>query len=181
LTEVIYEAPARSGESIESLADSVRRAVGLMDQMYFPVLEFLEFGLAHFVDGMEFDIAEAKELGAREGAVDPLKRVLYIRSDIYDAASKDNGRARFTVAHEIGHALMHVGTLNRALPSQSVPAYKNPEWQANRFSASLLMPRHLVCECYSVAQVMEGFVVSREAASLRAEQIGLQNNWGAAS
>jgi len=60
-------------------------------------------------------------------------------------------RQRFTVAHEIGHFLLHdfkpvwvcqaVGlTASRLSYKQTVPAYAHEERQANRFAADLLMP-----------------------------------------
>jgi len=57
-----------------------------------------------------------------------------------------------------------------------VPIYKSPEWQANRFAAALLMPRAHVRVCSSVSEVMKNFVVSGEAAAVRAKAIGMKKN-----
>jgi Zn-dependent peptidase ImmA (M78 family) len=177
LTEIMFEAPPRSGEDIENLADAIRHAVGLENAPYFPVVEFLEFGLAEVVDGMFYDVQSADLLGGREGAVDPVKRALYIREDVYAAVTNHDRRARFTVAHEIGHAVMHVGTLNRVLPRQQViPPFCQPEWQANRFAAALLMPRHLAAMFGSVTEISVKFGVSVPAARLRGKTLGLSTN-----
>lgn len=175
MSDIAFEAPPRSGENIEDLADAVRQACGVLDQPYFPVVPFVEKALQHFVPGILFDVVEAEELGARMGAVNPLTGAFMIREDVYDAAVEDQPRHRFTVAHEVGHALMHIGTLNR-LPKSTgkVPAYMDPEWQANRFAAALLMPRHLVRTCVSVDEIMQRFRVSRESAVLRIRTLKLR-------
>ena len=174
MSDIVFEAPPRSGENIEDLADAVRQAFGLFDETYFPVVPFVEKGLQHLVPGILFDVVEADLLGARMGAVNPLTGAFMIREDVYEAAVSNLPRHRFTVAHEAGHALMHVGTLNRMPPSTGkVPAFRDPEWQANRFAAALLMPRHLVSKCASVGEIMQRFGVSRECAERRIKTLRL--------
>jgi IrrE N-terminal-like domain len=174
VTDIPFEAPPRSGNSIEGFADAIRKALGLYEIPFFPVVEFLEFGLPRVVPGMYYDVQSKLLLGGREGAVDPIKRAVYIREDVYDAAVRHERRARFTVAHEIGHALLHVGTLNRVLPRQSIPTFRQPEWQANRFAAALLMPRHLVAQYESLPEISVTFGVSEHAASVRARELKLR-------
>jgi Zn-dependent peptidase ImmA (M78 family) len=62
-------------------------------------------------------------------------------------------RQRFTIAHEIGHLLLHKGTeihVDKALfninlrDSVSSRALDRNEIDANRFAAELLMPKHLL-------------------------------------
>jgi len=175
MSDIVYEAPPRSGDNIEDLADAVRKAFGLFDETYFPVVAFVEKGLQHLVEGILFDVVEADLLGARMGAVNPLTGAFMIREDVYEGAVNNEPRPRFTVAHEAGHALMHVGTLNRMEPSTGrVPAFRDPEWQANRFAAALLMPRHLVRKCTSVAEIVQRFGVSRESAERRIKTLGMR-------
>jgi len=69
---------------------------------------------------------------------------------------------------------MHIGTLNRMAPSASVATYRDPEWQANRFAAALLMPRGLVRQCKSVEEIMRRFGVSKESAELRVKTLKLE-------
>ncbi|WP_441279828.1 ImmA/IrrE family metallo-endopeptidase [Bradyrhizobium sp. 63_E2_N1_3] len=174
MSDIIFEAPPRSGDNIEDLADAVRQAFGLLDVPYFPVVPFVELGIQHLNPGIMFDVVEGDLLGARMGAVNPLTGQFMVREDIYDAAVQGQPRHRFTVAHEAGHAMMHVGTLNRMPASVGkVPAFRDPEWQANRFAAALLMPRHLVRQCTSVAEIMQRFGVSRECAEFRIKTLKL--------
>jgi len=175
MSDIVFEAPPRSGDGIEDLADAVRQMFGLFDEHFFPVVPFVEKGLQHLVPGILFDVVEADLLGARMGAVNPLTGAFMIREDVYEGAVRDQPRHRFTVAHEAGHALMHIGTLNR-MPSSNrkAPAFRDPEWQANRFAAALLMPRHLVRRCRSAEEIMRRFGVSKECAELRIKTLKME-------
>ena len=57
----------------------------------------------------------------------------------------DNARARFSLAHEIAHVVLHGKQsdsfdLKAARNSGRVPAYRDSEWQANTGAAALLAP-----------------------------------------
>lgn len=115
---------------------------------------------------------------------------MFIREHAIIAVNKRHPRVRqrFTIAHELGHAVLH---------SQQTPLFvddlqilrrerghHNPqEMQANRFAAELLMPeekiRHLVTaefdlydEAY-IAQLARLFDVSAQAFSTRLLTLGL--------
>lgn len=81
---------------------------------------------------------------------------------------------RFTVAHEIGHLLMHsLGVYDHHTPSKSNCLYLLQEKQANRFAARLLIPRHAVRELLiggaTVEQMASIFLVSRNVMDERVE------------
>jgi hypothetical protein len=95
--------------------------------------------------------------------------------------------ARSTIAHECGHAILHVPEFRakrkllrsvqgdasiRLYRQQDIPTYRNPEWQAHRFAAGLLMPGMMVeiavregakslAELSDIFNVSEPFVRSR--------------------
>jgi len=91
-------------------------------------------------------------------------------------------RARFTIAHELGHYFLHMDSmppndsgLITCLRSDSSPI----ETQANRFAAELLMPEALVRQeyakmvipvCESLAEI---FQVSNQAMEIRLKQLEL--------
>ncbi len=63
-------------------------------------------------------------------------------------------RARATLAHELGHAILHVPILrrrmslpnaetllNRKMRRDEIPPYRDPEWQAWAFAGNFLAPR----------------------------------------
>lgn len=98
------------------------------------------------------------------------------------------GRFCFTLGHELGHWLLHRPQIEAEKvaptlfgPAASVPAFicrssekKAPaEWQADQFSAGLLMPRHLVkaafrAACGELAIELEGLRTRREDAAIQA-------------
>jgi Zn-dependent peptidase ImmA (M78 family) len=171
MSDIVFAAPARSGESIDELADAIRKMFGLEDETFFPIVAFIEMGLPHLVEGLVFHIMDPPSMGPRMGAVNPLTREFLIREDVYDGAVLHNPRHRFTLSHEAGHAIMHIGTLNRMAPAIRVVTYCDPEWQANRFAAALLMPRALVRRCKSAEEITKQFGVSKESATLRARAL----------
>lgn len=91
-------------------------------------------------------------------------------------------RKRFTIAHEIGHYLlhsenvMHHDNINLELPD--VVLYRSDnvtgatEVEANAFAAELLMPEHLISECVesgveSIEGLANAFNVSQDAMRYR--------------
>jgi|GEM_PF-266062 len=89
------------------------------------------------------------------------------------------GRKRFTIAHELGHFMMH--------RSQALTVCKNPfreknplESEANKFAASLLMPRNLFrarCDanlfnCNILSELAHAFDASLTATALQYSEIG---------
>lgn len=159
-------------EYIERVTWGLRQALALTDP-YLPVAELLEFGLPRIAPGFDYDIVEAAAMGQRHGAVNPVTRVLMVREDVYDGLVAGVGRDRFTVCHEIGHAVLHPQTLNRVRPGQTARPFENPEWQADNFSGSLLMPRHMMLIMGSISEIVGEFGVSEDAAKVRARILGL--------
>lgn len=99
-------------------------------------------------------------------------------------------RQRFTMAHELGHFLLHRGRIgdgiddDRAYRSTEVGKYHNTkigraeETEANRLAALILMPSELVRkECgyaSSIDALAKRFQVSRQAMEIRLSTLGLQ-------
>jgi Zn-dependent peptidase ImmA (M78 family) len=87
-------------------------------------------------------------------------------------------RRRFTIAHEIGHFVLHP---QRRAPERGGAA--NASWQAqereaDRFAAELLMPEHLVREAVvvhgcDVGRLADRFDVSHQAMQVRLRGLGL--------
>ena len=102
-------------------------------------------------------------------------RNIKFKSSVIDAtddiADPGYNRARFTVVHEVGHALKHhrisvalAGGLARALPPRA--PYESAECEANAFAAHFLMPASAIKKCsYNPVQVSRLCHVSTEAAS----------------
>ena len=97
-------------------------------------------------------------------------------------ASMNLGRARFSIAHELGHVLLgHRFEHGRnAGPGLPVPRIAWQERQADRFAVELLMPASLLAgepraqggDC-GVAELSRRYKVSAQAMRIRLEALGL--------
>lgn len=139
--------------------------------------ELGQYGFRFRVDDLPF---------GTEGRIDD--EDLVIDTDVYEALLNGDLRARFTCAHEIGHAILH-GTQLRAMNAgkrgsvhlhrrESLPAYRDPEWQANAAAAAILMPVPAVQAISKISSpillertIHEHLLVSRLAAKHRIRQL----------
>lgn len=85
-------------------------------------------------------------------------------------ASLSQGRARFSIAHELGHLLL------RHNPLGGIGEPRNPdqERQADRFASELLMPAALLredCRSFSFEALCRRYRVSRQAMRIRLDRI----------
>lgn len=104
--------------------------------------------------------------------------------NIYINEYQSVNRQRFTIAHEIGHYILHRDLVANQKTSvfyrKDFNNFKDPiEAQANRFAASILMPQDMVKGLYklqfdadSIANILK---VSTTAMSFRIMELGLIN------
>ncbi|MCG7863444.1 MAG: ImmA/IrrE family metallo-endopeptidase [Candidatus Thiodiazotropha endolucinida] len=162
----------KSQKQISEIAQQFRRLLKL-NTPFIDVLELLESTL--FEAGIVFDIRTKDEMGDDEGLCKPDSHEILIREDVYEAACKDCPRARFTIAHEIGHLLLHGGVPQLARSWNPSHHYESDsEWQANTFAAEFLMPADLMSESHmSIQDIKRNFGVSWEAARIRYQEVYL--------
>lgn len=152
-----------SRKSIREFAKEFRRLLGLEDVMYFPIVRFIEWYLPQL--GMNYEILTIAEMNDTYGLTNTKRNVLYIREDVYCGAIAGNPRDRFTLCHELGHFLLH--TPERvSFARGNIPAYMNPEWQANVFAGELMAPYNLTYGM-SVDEMMKECGMSRQAATIQ--------------
>ena len=105
-------------------------------------------------------------MGNNHGLTDPRTGKIFIREDVYEGACHGIGRDRMTLAHELGHFLLHDGIalgLARVGNDEHVPTYCDPEWQASAFAAEFLMD-HDIIRLMTPEEVAEKCGVSLQAA-----------------
>lgn len=163
-----YVVPPWKWAEIGQLTDRLRVQFSLSAEPEFPVMEFLENVLDQQLNAVRMEIESEADLGAFEGLTDPDGQFIVLREDVYKKAWAGDGRARFTVAHELGHLFLHTGKpMARASPRVRVPHYRLSEPQANQFAAELLMPRGFISPADTVYAVCQRHGVSQEAAGNR--------------
>ncbi|MDR0216746.1 MAG: ImmA/IrrE family metallo-endopeptidase [Comamonas sp.] len=137
---------------------------------WLPLLDLLsaKYGIHYDI----FDKLTAPVPMEVEACFVPADMTIYIRDSVFDQLAIGGQRAGFTMGHELGHALLaHQRTLNRL--TKDVPTYCNSEWQADTFSAELIMPlqdirQHGLC---SVEAIANFFGVSNAAANRRLSEL----------
>ncbi|SIR06558.1 protein of unknown function [Rhizobium sp. RU35A] len=163
-----FVVPPRSWDDIHAVAESVRSAIGLENQPYVPVVDVLERVLDYRMNLVRFEVGDFAEMEGAEGLTDPNGEFIQIREDVYQDAIAGDGRARFTIAHEMGHFFLHTGIpLARSTRGDGVAIYRKSEPQANQFAAELLMPRKLIFPGTSSEKIATDHGVSEEAARNR--------------
>lgn len=130
---------------ILELTRRIRRMVGCEYSTCFPIVEFVEFVLP-IISGTNYDYCSEDELPGEYAHYDPNINIIKIRQDVYSRAVNQVGRDRFTIAHEVGHSLLHSDGVKFArVSNEKIPVYQDVEWQANTFASFLLMEPRIIC------------------------------------
>jgi len=130
----------RTSEEIALIANDLRRYCEKDHAEWFPIVPVVEL-----IAGDGFQVLTAEDIGRNEGLTFPDLGVIQIREDVYDAACKGNGRARDTMAHELGHFILHRGMSMARPTSRGVPRLiEDSEWQADEFAGLLLAPTQII-------------------------------------
>ena len=176
---MIVDWPQLSDEQIESKAASFRdqalASLGFDPSGPVPVEQIAEMYL-----GYDFDFVEANGLLGSDiiGGIDFDSNTIIINSAIEDHI----GRYSFTIAHEIGHHVLHRELFLKARSGDSIMCRggsKRPieEMQADRFAEALLVPRSIVVNSCKKVKGLRGYSKRwRMAAAADAcESTGLNN------
>ncbi len=153
-------------ESIRSEAEKLLLAAGV-EQAPVPlrdVVSFLNLSL----------LEKSREPFSSEAALVPVGdgHVIELRG------RGNERRLRFTIAHEIGHFVLHRGRVGNERGGMANQATARLEREADQFAAELLMPEHLVRQAAleegaDPHRLADRFEVSVQAMSLRLRRLGL--------
>ncbi|MBD1572479.1 ImmA/IrrE family metallo-endopeptidase [Vibrio sp. S17_S38] len=119
---------------------------------------------------LTLEILEDHELGDEEARAFPDKNHIQVKNSVYEAACVGCGHSIFTLAHELGHLMLH----KNAKPSfarGSHKIYEDSEWQADTFASEFLMDSRLIDENITVDLLIEKFGVTRHAAEVRLSKL----------
>jgi hypothetical protein len=149
----------------------------------FPVDEFFEQKLKSIL-GFDYDVRQLPP--GHEGEMDPIEKSITLSPETYDGLLCEQPRARFTGAHEFGHAVLHPKYLRelliekrgaRTFKRAEIKSFRDPECQANAFASALLMPSHhvrmLLGKGEGAGALMRIFKVSRTAADIKIRNLSL--------
>lgn len=173
-----YKVPPRSAKDIEAISLAWRDALGVPNDWAPDMIRLLESELpklpTYFRD-YSFIVRSDSEMGEAEAYTEFVPPHIVVRNSVYQLARKDNGRSRMTLAHELGHLVMHPGAAKlRGDPgthTSTIRYFESAEWQANKFASLFLMPMHIVREFASPTQIAECCHVSLLAAQIKFSEI----------
>jgi Zn-dependent peptidase ImmA (M78 family) len=162
-------------QELKRLALDLRERLGMRDIRYLNMLEVLEAMKRVFPD---FDYKRVKDakLKDSDGFYDSELPYLQIPDTTWSKLERNEPRARFTCAHEIGHwILRHEGFRFRRSTRQayerSTPNIRRDERDAEQFAAFLLAPDHLAEKFNSLSELQTTFGFSRRAAEIRKNEL----------
>ncbi len=189
--------PAMSGIQIDNIAYDLIRKVQpdvLSTTSPFDVERFVDVHLEGMT-GIAPDYRDDLPSEIYE-FTDTAENKLVINAGLLDDTWGDNEKFfRSTVAHEVGHCLLHVPVLRRCKKDRiftegkkkdkvalyrktEIPLYRNPEWQAWRFAGALLMPEQvvqsLISKGASLQEMARHFKVNRVFIEQRMKALKIQ-------
>jgi hypothetical protein len=145
--------PIYEDAEFENSARSLRKLIGIESQIR-PDMITVIIKLKHHGLIKNYERVPDEEMSDGEAYYDPFEKILRIRESTFRAANKtsaregDRQRARFTLAHEVGHIwLNHSGVRHRgaagALQERLVKQIRQEEREAYRFAGAFLAPAYL--------------------------------------
>lgn len=160
-----------TSQDIEDIAEIVTEEYGAGNETELNVVKIAN-NLGFIV--YETDFSDASIAGQVISSNDE-KSIYYNRADIAQ-------RQRFTIAHEIGHIVLH-HMRDESKPFDMVDyrgrnkTFDSKEWEANLFAANILMPREKTEKVWEklndVDDFAKAFNVSRAAAAIRLSDLDL--------
>jgi Zn-dependent peptidase ImmA (M78 family) len=170
-------AKSYSDVELRKLASALRSYFGTANSSRVDILVCLRTGFIWTIRGIKrliYEICPDDKMGADDAQTEYHGDAITIRvkSSVHAAAAAGMGRARFTLAHELGHAVLHDG-MTRARHTGTVgsqtrkweKAYEAPERQANIFAISFLVNDPVAETLSSAMEISDRFGISLEAAT----------------
>ncbi|MEQ1942328.1 ImmA/IrrE family metallo-endopeptidase [Mesorhizobium sp. VNQ89] len=162
-----------SEETIEARAGLLRNKLGL-EGISAPCMHGVLEAFEQKAKSFTFRVANSGELGQDEALMDEAAHTLIIRESVLDDIKAGRVRARFTVAHELGHYLLgHKGMKQRTKRLTAYPTARDriEEEEANVFASYFLVPTRLAWDAISPEDIAMRFQVSSQVAEIAFERI----------
>lgn len=177
--------PYYSKSQIEEYANALREksiANGVDDIPCVELQDVVDFGL----DGYQLCLEQEIDPPTEAYTCFSTNRIV-----VSLRAEANTARKRFTIAHEIGHILLHSAYMRSLALEGQIPLFEMPssvvlqdarlEFQANHFASVFLLPQLKIIEFYNksgesvldAARLAGHFGVSRRSAEIRLEQLHL--------
>lgn len=166
--------PSRASKpSVWAFAEKQRKSVNLSNGFELSELVKRNGGEISYIDLFDHDQTDAIVIEPDGSFV--------IRLSSQTGSLRDN----FTIAHELGHKLLHWPLVSRAHPGEGMRATRQVdnsdpdlvrcEWEANWFASAFLMPADEFRAAYFSGVASDTFGVTPAAVEVRAKTLGLND------
>lgn len=164
-----------SNAVICNIVKQFRSILGIKDNAPIDILSVLELAMPLLDTEFNYSIREKKDMEVDAHAyTDHENSEIVILDEIYCLAVEGRGRDRLTIAHEIGHYLLHnkqMCIFTRAFEGEKIKTYEDPEWQANAFAGELLCPAEAT-KNLSIEEIVVRYKISADAARIQKKKGG---------
>lgn len=175
MTQILYQPPIPSRalkKKVFEFAENMRNKTKLTNGFELPELVKRNKGTISYISFTDSDQTDAI-------VVEP-DNSFVIRLSAHTGALRDN----FTIAHELGHRLLHWPLVKKQSPGAGMRATRRVdegdkdlvrcEWEANWFASAFLMPEAEFRAAYRDGIASDKFGVTQAAVEVRAKSLGLQ-------
>lgn len=162
-----------SDETIEKRANELRDRLGL-EKVYAPCMLHVLEVFQQRARSFSFRTGSSEELGQDEALMDEDAHALIVRESVMEDVRAGRERARFTIAHELGHYLLgHKGMKQRTKRLSAYPTASDriEEAEANYFASCFLVPTGLAWNATSPEDIVMRFQVSGKTAEIAFERV----------
>ncbi|WP_298951434.1 ImmA/IrrE family metallo-endopeptidase [uncultured Methylobacterium sp.] len=172
----------RSDQSIKDLAYRARKELQVSRKVPVEIIDCLKKDSLLTVKGrknLKYEIVDDHKMGDDDANTELVNDVIVIRvkRSVHNQAVWGEGRARMTLAHELGHAVMHPGMAKARRTGavgrhkvQNIPSYSSAEHQAKVFASAFLIDQEFAKNLESASAYSEEFSISLKAAEIAFEE-----------
>lgn len=171
---MFYDAivPQRTVEEIDRKAEETGVLLEMQDEVPRNLLALVRDGFGLLDINFRYEICANDQMPDRDGQTIWNPVGIRVPQRIHDQLEYHGHRARFTVAHELGHIMLHPGEefsrhAAEKIRRSNYPAGRSAEWQANVFAAAFLMPRAICVRATSPVELSKLATTSVDAAERR--------------
>lgn len=161
----------RTDEELEAEARGLRQQLGMEFETQLDLGCVLK-KLAIIRPGFKYEQVADWQMTDAEAQWDSERQTIRLRESVFKGMQAQHPRARWTVAHEIGHfQLQHGGIRNRSLAKTAAEKFvsqvRHEESEAKRFASIFLAPAYLVGPEQLADDLRQTFGISLESAAIR--------------
>jgi len=191
-----YRDVPRKNSEIRALAVRLRSFFGVADTEHVDVIGCAsrnEIWTVKGVKPLRLDIVSDEKMAGNTGltSYDGRTIIIHISRRIRHDAFLGDGYARNTVAHELGHAVMHFEKLsdgavmarktNRNITPKWISPYESAEHHVRVFAPAFLINDTVARTLHSVDEISVRFGISRQSAEIYRDQIQSETDHAASA